>query len=56
MIHPLIFLGEVADFVMAAKFNIFNDDLTLTPLMIPHPSLQAFAKRYSEVSSFMPKF
>ncbi|XP_054688425.1 transmembrane protein 273 isoform X1 [Grus americana] len=40
-----VFEGEVTDFVMAAKFNIFNDDLTLTPLMIPHPSLQAFAKR-----------
>lgn len=43
--HPLIFLREVTDFVMAAKFNIFNDDLTLTSLMIPHPSLQVFAKR-----------
>lgn len=43
--HPLIFLGEVTDFVMAAKFNIFKDDLTLTPLMIPRPSLQVFAKR-----------
>lgn len=43
--HPLIFLGEVTDFVMAAKFNIFNDDLTLTPLTIPCPSLQAFIKR-----------
>lgn len=43
--HPLIFLGEVTDLVMAAKFNIFNDDLTLTSLMIPHPSLQVFAKR-----------
>ncbi|GAB0192225.1 transmembrane protein 273 [Grus japonensis] len=46
-----VFEGEVTDFVMAAKFNIFNDDLTLTPLMIPHPSLQAFAKRSNMGSS-----
>ncbi|KAF2979676.1 hypothetical protein EK904_003031 [Melospiza melodia maxima] len=29
------FGGEVADFVVAAKFNIFNGDLTLTSLMFP---------------------
>lgn len=43
--HPLIFLAEVIDFVRAAKFNVFNGDFTLTSLMFPYPSLQAFAKR-----------
>lgn len=43
--HPLIFLGEMIDFVVAAKFNVFNDDLTLTSLIFPCPSPQAFAKR-----------
>ncbi|KAJ7415302.1 hypothetical protein BTVI_38706 [Pitangus sulphuratus] len=43
--------GEVTNSIMAAKFNLFNDDITLTPLMIPCPSLQVFAKRSNMGSS-----
>lgn len=43
--HRLIFLGEMNDFVMTAKFNIFNDDLTLTLLIILCPNLQALDQR-----------
>ncbi|KAK2518763.1 hypothetical protein Q9966_014215 [Columba livia] len=45
------FGGEMNDFVMTAKFNIFNDDLTLTPLMILCPSLQPFDQRSNMGSS-----
>ncbi|XP_053927368.1 transmembrane protein 273 isoform X1 [Cuculus canorus] len=46
-----VFEGEVIDFVMAAKFNNFNDDLILTALMVPHSGLQAFATRSNMGSS-----